>query len=238
MLVLHQTDGYNHNNICRLKQRDKNHLTNMAQSTLRVLIVADDPLARAGLAALLSHEESILIVAQVAASHSLADTIDVFLPDALLFDMAWEPAVGLERLASLQSLQLPTLALLPDDSVAAEVAALAVSGLLLRDSTPAQIVAALLAINEGLVVIDPQLFSSLAPQREPDPLSLNEPLTPREREVLQLLAQGLANKAIGQQLGISEHTVKFHVNSIMGKLSAQSRTEAVVKATQLGLILL
>jgi DNA-binding NarL/FixJ family response regulator len=65
-----------------------------------------------------------------------------------------------------------------------------------------------------------------------------EDLTPRELEVLGLLAEGLPNKAIGLRLGISEHTVKFHVNAVLGKLGAQSRTEAVVRATRLGLILL
>lgn len=210
----------------------------MTQFLLRVLIVANDPLARAGLAALLGQEEAIHVVGQVAAVLTEVDTFDVYRPDALLLDLAWEPAAGLELVAGLQSLQLPILALLPDDSVATEMAAMTVPGLLLRDSTPAQIVAALLAICEGLVVIDPLLFSAVAPRPDPAPPSLAEALTPREREVLQLLAQGLANKAIAQQLGISEHTVKFHVNSIMGKLSAQSRTEAVVKATQVGLILL
>ena len=63
-----------------------------------------------------------------------------------------------------------------------------------------------------------------------------EDLTPREREVLRLLAEGLPNKAIARQLGISEHTVKFHVNAILGKLAVASRTEAVVRATRLGLI--
>ncbi len=65
-----------------------------------------------------------------------------------------------------------------------------------------------------------------------------ETLTPRELEVLHLVAEGLPNKTIAQQLEISEHTVKFHLNSIMGKMSAQSRTEAVVQATRLGIILL
>jgi DNA-binding NarL/FixJ family response regulator len=71
-----------------------------------------------------------------------------------------------------------------------------------------------------------------------DQFTPDEPLTPREMEVLQRLAEGLTNKAIAQELGISEHTIKFHVNAIMGKLHAQSRTEAVVRATRLGLILL
>jgi two-component system nitrate/nitrite response regulator NarL len=73
---------------------------------------------------------------------------------------------------------------------------------------------------------------------EPLPGLPVEDLTPRELEVLQLLAEGLPNKAIGLRLSISEHTVKFHVNAILGKLGAQSRTDAVVRATRLGLIIL
>jgi DNA-binding NarL/FixJ family response regulator len=69
-------------------------------------------------------------------------------------------------------------------------------------------------------------------------MSSAEVLTPREQEVLQLLAEGLPNKTIADRLYISEHTVKFHVNAILSKLGAQSRTEAVVRATRLGLLLL
>ena len=72
----------------------------------------------------------------------------------------------------------------------------------------------------------------------PDSLPPGQELTPRELEVLQLLAEGLANKAIALQLDISEHTVKFHVNAILAKLGVQSRTQAVVRATRLGLIIL
>ena len=86
-------------------------------------------------------------------------------------------------------------------------------------------------------VFDPALALSPAPAHDPA-LALAEDLTPRETEVLQLLADGLTNKAIAQRLGISDHTVKFHVNAILGKLGAQSRTEAVVRATQHGLLLL
>jgi DNA-binding NarL/FixJ family response regulator len=68
--------------------------------------------------------------------------------------------------------------------------------------------------------------------------TLIEPLSARERDVLRLMAEGLSNKLIARDLGISEHTVKYHVNAILGKLGAQSRTEAVVRATRIGLILL
>ena len=76
------------------------------------------------------------------------------------------------------------------------------------------------------------------PGRERGAAPLVEDLTPRELEVLQLLAEGLSNKEIARRLGTSEHTVKFHVNAILGKLGAHSRTEAVTRAARLGLIIL
>jgi DNA-binding NarL/FixJ family response regulator len=86
--------------------------------------------------------------------------------------------------------------------------------------------------------VDPSFTEQIPwPPARPDGVPLEE-LTAREMEVLQLLAEGLPNKSIAQRLDISEHTVKFHVNSILRKLEAQSRTEAVVQATRLGLILL
>ena len=110
--------------------------------------------------------------------------------------------------------------------------------LLLRDSDPDSIVAALDALAAGLSVIDPRLTGLLgAPARIQQEAFIN-PLTARENEVLQLLARGLTNRAIALELGITQHTVKFHVNAIMSKLDVQSRTEAVVRATQIGMIVL
>jgi DNA-binding NarL/FixJ family response regulator len=99
-----------------------------------------------------------------------------------------------------------------------------------------KLVAAAQAVANGLAVVEPKLTSALLPAIDSDDFTLDEPLTPREMQVLQRLAEGLTNKAIAQELGISEHTIKFHVNAIMGKLQAQSRTEAVVRAPRLGLI--
>jgi len=97
--------------------------------------------------------------------------------------------------------------------------------------------AALHAVAAGLVALDPILAAAvrITPEIITPP---GEDLTPREFEVLQLLAEGLTNKAIALRLGISANTVKFHINAILQKLSAQSRTEAVVRASRLGLIIL
>src|SRR5467141_3035243 len=116
-----------------------------------------------------------------------------------------------------------------------------VRAVLPRDATPEQLRAALEAAAAGLVVVHPSEVSSVLP--DPAALSspireLPEPLTPREREVLQMISAGLGNKEIAGKLSISEHTVKFHVASILGKLGASTRTEAVSIGIRHGLVLL
>ncbi|HLY30664.1 MAG TPA: response regulator transcription factor [Ktedonobacterales bacterium] len=118
-------------------------------------------------------------------------------------------------------------------------------GALLRDADASEIVNAVSAVGAGLLALDRRLGRSLfAPDRRPNmptpasALADEETLTAREREVLQLLAQGFPNKIIAQRLKISEHTAKFHVSSIMTKLGAASRTEAVTLAARRGLLIL
>lgn len=202
---------------------------------LRLLIVGGDPLARTALASLLADFEEVHIVGQHDAGSSLLRDLDAYRPDLLLWDFGWDAD---EAPAALSEVELPTVALLPDETLAAEAWAAGAHGLLLRDSGAERLIAALQALSRDLLVLDAALANALRPDLSTTDAPLAEPLTPREEEVLQLLAEGLSNRAIGQQLEISEHTVKFHVTAIMGKLDAQSRTEAVVRATRLGLILL
>lgn len=95
-----------------------------------------------------------------------------------------------------------------------------------------------MALSQGLNALDPEVGESVRLPSEAGQAALAEGLTPREMEVLRLVADGLPNKEIARRLGVSEHTVKFHLNALMGKLGAQSRTEAVVTATRQGLIML
>jgi DNA-binding NarL/FixJ family response regulator len=115
-------------------------------------------------------------------------------------------------------------------------------GLLPLDSSVEELAAAVHAISQGMVVGAPALIEPLLESRPPalgdEAVLLVEPLTDREIEVLQLLAQGLANKQIAAVLGISEHTVKFHVSGIYTRLGAASRTEAVRLGVRQGLIVL
>lgn len=206
---------------------------------LRVLLIADDLLTRAGLAALLARMPSCEVIGQVASAEELAAAFTTYLPDAALWDLGWQAEVALERLAELADSSPPIVVLLADDAWATAAWTAGACGLLLRTATVEAMAASLEAAAQGLVVLDPGLATALFAASLPTPTTPPlEAITAREREVLQLLAEGLPNKAIAQRLGISEHTVKYHVNALLGKLDAQSRTEAVVRATRLGLILL
>jgi DNA-binding NarL/FixJ family response regulator len=204
---------------------------------LRIAVVAADPLARHGLASLLAREPGLSVAAQVDAAER---GLDRPLPDA---DLAvWDLGVGagppLDRLAEAARAGLPVLALIHEEEDTVPALAAGARGVLFRDATAERLASALRAVREGLIVLDEGLGAHALRPPQPATPVLVEPLTSREREVLQFLAQGLANKAIAQRLGISDHTAKFHVNAILGKLGAESRTEAIVQAARLGLVVL
>ncbi|MCU0496152.1 MAG: response regulator transcription factor [Anaerolineae bacterium] len=207
---------------------------------LRVLVIADHLLTRTGLTALLAAQTDLQLVGQVAGSDTLSDDLEVYRPNAAIYDLGYDPLNAIPHLAQLAP--LPVVALLPDAEYgSAAVAALGESSayaLLLRDSSPESIATALNATVQGLIAIDPVLARALISADASALEVQGETLTPREIEVLQLVAEGLPNKIIAQRLKISPNTVKFHINAILGKLNAQSRTEAVVRATRLGWVIL
>ena len=209
-------------------------------SEARLLVAADNYVARAGLAALL--DERGWAVQAAVDSADLQRHIDLHEPDMLVIDLGWGGADWRGRLRELD-MDSPILALMADDVVAAAAIDLIVDiapqfALLRRESDGDRIAAALDALFAGLSVVDPQLAGALTGPGRATLEAPPSPLTRRENEVLQLLARGLTNKAIALELGITQHTVKFHVNAIMSKLDAQSRTDAVMRATRLGMIIL
>lgn len=203
----------------------------------RILIVADDPLARAGLAALLGREPSVIVAGQSDSEADIAMSIDAFRPDVILWDLGWTPNSRISLLGQfVEEHTLPVVALLAVAAPADAVRGAGARGLLSRTSAAAQMTAALHAVVQGLLVFDETLLA--APAASPAVIELVEPLSGRELEVLRHLAEGLSNKEIARAMSISENTVKFHINAIFGKLGVQSRTEAVVRATRAGLLLL
>ncbi len=225
----------------------------VAASMARVLIVADDPLARAGLAALLADRPECTVVGQVVGTSEVPAQLDIYRPDIVLWDLGWtvtestpqhaDPRYNpsqilLEYLTSVRDAGLPVIVLLQDATHATAIWNAGVRCLVLRNVEARPLVAALQGAMQGLVVLDPVLAMAMLPHADIGLRLCGTHLTRREHEVLQLVAEGLPNKTIAGQLQISEHTVKFHVNAIMSKLGAQSRTDAVVRATRLGLLLL
>lgn len=203
-------------------------------SEVRVWVISEDPWARAGLAALLAGQ-GLEVVGQSPGEGEASGE----LPDVIVWDWAAQSEKTLASLAGLSDVGVPVLALLNDETEAARVLSAGAQGILLREDEPQTLSVAVRALAQGLMVLEPRLSSLLAfpqPQGETEPLG--EALTPRELQVLHLLAEGLSNKQIAKRLEISEHTAKFHVAAILSKLGVESRTEAAVRAVQLGLLLL
>jgi DNA-binding NarL/FixJ family response regulator len=204
---------------------------------IQVAILAPTLAVRVGLRTLLGISDSVQIVAEVANPANLQEYWWEL--DVVVFQDQ-ESLEGLE--AFLNSETIPGLLWISDDLQAAQsLRRLPVSawGLLSSEASSKELIAAIHAIHQGLITaprlqLEPLWIENPAAETE----ELFEQLTPRETEILELLAQGLANKQIALALEISEHTVKFHVSSIYAKLGATNRMEAVRLGLQLGLITL
>jgi DNA-binding NarL/FixJ family response regulator len=141
-----------------------------------------------------------------------------------------------EAPAALADSAAAVIVLSDDPQWTAEALHSGVRAVLPRELTAAEIVAAVQAAAAGLVVLHPRDLEAMLPTVQP--ARAIEALSPREIEVLGMMAEGISNKEIAARLGISEHTVKFHVASIMGKLHAGTRTEAVMLGVRMGLIMI
>lgn len=203
---------------------------------MRVLIVADDPLVRAALARMLEDEPECSLVGQIPSETDMDASLEVYQPDILLWDLGWEAERNFEQIAELDNDTVPIVCLVPDDSFTEDALTAGVRGLLSREVESAVLVSALRAVHQGLATLDPALAMDIFSSEQAPPSYSIDALTSRELDVLNLLAEGLTNKAIALQLGISEFTVKFYVNAILRKLGAQSRTDAVIRAARMGLI--
>ena len=201
-------------------------------------MAADDPLARAGLAALLDDESSVEVVGRTTLSDSSSAALEALQPDAIVIDSGWDPDVVVDALRELQALRLPLVFLLSDDTRAAEVYLEGGRVLLLRDASGGELAVAVAAAVQGLSVLAPALADAIVAPADASAGAVQGVLTRRELEVLRLVAEGRSNKGTAFDLDISDHTVKFHVNSILTKLGARSRTEAATTAARLGLLFL
>ena len=210
---------------------------------IRVAIVAALPQSRASLQSLL-RARKVEVVGSAPNLESLWDQPPEVAVDIILIEVCGDFEETINSLNQSQLSSEAAAVVLTDRSDprrVAEALRAGVRAILPADLPADQIVPALEAAAAGLIVLHPAEVDAVFPEAgaSSSPLAeLVEPLTPRENEVLQMLASGLANKEIATRLAISEHTVKFHVASILGKLGAASRTEAVTLGIRRGLVLL
>ena len=205
---------------------------------VRVLLVSEDPLSRGGLLMLLSGREDLEVGVMLASDEIGFDPGAGGAPQVVVWDVGEGSPGNLEKMRGVSEAGLPVVAVVADEEQAAAAREAGAQGLLFREADGDQLAAAIHAATLGLVVVEEALLDTLRRPGSSSGLRLPEALTPRELEVLQLLTEGLSNKEIAQRLGTSEHTAKFHVNSILGKLGARSRAEAIVLAARAGVILL
>jgi NarL family two-component system response regulator YdfI len=210
---------------------------------MRVLIKASSPITQAGLESWLRTHAAFQVMRDAAGGGRAGEGPEEFYPDVVLAELDSPEDAGAHELLEWAAEGVAVLLLVEDPPAAwiADALRAGVKAILPRRLLGPELVAAVEAVSAGLVVLHPCALEILCPLRAPGslsaPLALVESLTPREIEVLGLVAGGLGNKEIAARLSISEHTVKFHVASIMGKLGATSRTEAVTVGIRHGLIM-
>jgi NarL family two-component system response regulator YdfI len=218
--------------------------TRNGDGVIRVVVAAISAVRRGGLEAIVRNNPSCKLVGSLPAIAGFAIRIQELQPHVVIGDLAQADTQIFQAASDLERAGISTVVLIDDPSVgwAARALRAGVRAILPRESSENEISSAVLAADRGLVLLDPEVTKDLASQtRAVTSTSENvaeglEELTAREVEVLRLMAEGFGNKQIAVRLGISDHTVKFHISSILAKLSVSSRTEAVTQGIRMGLI--
>jgi two-component system NarL family response regulator len=201
---------------------------------IRVLIADDHPLFRDGLTALLQRQPSIAVVGAAGDGREAVELFQTLHPDVTLVDLRMPPDDGIAVLKALRAVSpgarvIVLSAFDADDDVLRAIQAGA-AGYLLKMASPTELADAIAAVHRGQAALPPRVASKLASH-------VGRPrLTGRQDEVLQLIARGMTNQEIGDQLHIVEGTVKAHVKSILEKLGARDRTQALCIALERGLV--
>ena len=202
---------------------------------IRVLIVDDHEVVRRGLRGFLELQDDMEVVGEAADGAIAITQADALNPDVVLMDLLMPNVDGLTAIGAIHDAHPETdivavTSFIEEDKVTSALEAGA-SGYLLKDAGAEEVAHAIRAAYAGEVHLDPQVARVLTQRlraRKEEPLA--EPLTPREVEVLQLVASGAANKEIAAQLSITERTARTHVSNILGKLGLASRTQAALWA--------
>ncbi len=220
----------------------------MTDIPTRVMLVDDHEMSRRGLEAMLSTVDWVQVVGEADGCEAALDRIERLKPDIILLDIRMRGLDGLLCLEEIKKLNHPTavimVTLYNDRRYVLEAIRRGAAGYVLKEASTAEIIGTIKAVREGHLAVDPALLREAMGTVEPAPTPAEAAkakaesfaLTPRELEVLRLLAEGLTNKEIGGRLTIAEDTVKKHVQSIIWKLRAADRTQAAIVAYRAGLL--
>ena len=205
-----------------------------APRSIRILLVDDHPVVRAGLTSMLSTIPGLAVCGAAANGEEALQMVDSEQPDVLLLDLRMPGMTGIEMLKAIRAKASPPKTLVltsyeSDEEIYRAIEAGA-QGYLLKSTPQAEIVAAIHTINSGRHHIPPRIAARLAERM------VRSALTQRELEILEMVVRGLTNKQIGHALQISENTARNHINSIIRKLDVSGRTEAATAAIQQGLV--
>jgi NarL family two-component system response regulator YdfI len=218
--------------------------TNNGGGKISVVVAATSALRREGLATIIRSDSSLRLTGSAPGLLGLETRLREHPPEVVVVELSYPDPQLVSSVAALEQAGCSFVVLIdePNARWAAGVLQSGVRAIVPRDSSPSEILSAIHAAGSGLVLLDSEVARELgrqprADETDPAPEAL-EALTPREIEVLRLLAEGLGNREVASRLGISDHTVKFHISSILAKLGAASRTEAVTLGIRMGLILL
>lgn len=207
--------------------------------TIRVLIAEDHTVVRAGLKALISSEPGLEVIGEAGDGLEAIEKVRTLQPDVILMDISMPhmdgiTAIGQIKLEHPQAKVLVLTSFIEDDKVFAAIKAGAL-GYLLKESSPDDLLRGIRSVYRGESWLHPAIAIKLIRDlHTPVNVSLEEPLTSRELEILNLVAQGLANKEIARQLEIAERTVRTHVSNILEKLHLANRTQATLYALKKG----
>jgi len=209
---------------------------------IRILVADDHPIVRDGLVTILGTQPDFQVVGEAAGGEETIELVKQLSPDVLLLDLEMPQVDGVAVLRHLQKNEIAVRSIVftafDTDERILEAVQAGARGYLLKGAERRELFKAIRVVHDGGSLLQPMIASKLLQQvseARQSPAEV-ESLTPRESEVLSLLAQGLQNKEIAHSLVISERTVKYHVSSIMGKLGASNRTEAVAIAANQGLV--
>ncbi|HUN09064.1 MAG TPA: response regulator transcription factor [Aggregatilineales bacterium] len=210
--------------------------------TIRVVLADDHAVVRKGIRDFLQEDGDIEVIAETGDGAKVKELLTSLQPDVAVLDVRMPFATGIEVTRWIREQSLPIRVLIlsayDDDPFVRAAMQAGANGYVLKNAEADEITAAVRKIAQGRSVLDPELAQKVILHMTDDQPQVVAPelLTEREREILQLAASGLTNKAIGGKLSISDRTVQGHLASIYGRLGVNSRTEAVTKALQLGYI--